>query len=130
MENTTTQINGNSVTVTEVYSDTYHHLVNTTEIEFDDIENPTNIISINTEEIDAYIYGGGSGGKTRTAKANNIPLLKVYDNGTKRFFIDGDISQHLTNLTYIETNNNNATIKELLNYQSAGSIEIMVYYEQ
>jgi len=76
------------------------------------------------------VYGGGDGGQTRTAKANDIPLVQVFDNGTRRFLINGDISQHLTTLTVRETNNSNIITKELLSYQSDGSIEIMIYYEQ
>ncbi len=126
--NTTSQIIGNLVTVTEVYDDIYSHLINTTEIVFDNIDTPSKIVSINTEETNTYLYSGAK--KVRSAKACNIPFLEEYDNGTKRFFIDGDISQYLTELTFLETDNNNATTKQLLSYQSEGSIEIMIYYEQ
>ena len=127
-DNTTTQINGNTVSVQENYTDTYNNIVVTTELVFDDIDNPENIVSIKCNETDYYIPGQSN--KVRSAEAINIPLMQVYDNGTREYFCDGNISQNLLNLKYVETDNNNSITKQLLSYESEGSIQVMIYYEQ
>jgi hypothetical protein len=126
--NTTSQINGNTVSVLETYIDTYHNIEVTTEIIFDDIENPKSVVSIKCKETDNY--NASQSIKIRTAEAKNIPFSFEFDNGTKQFLNEGDISQHLTKLTHLTTDHNGATTKELLSYESQGRIEVMVYYEQ
>ena len=128
VDNTTTLINGNTVSVQENYNDTYHNKEVGTELVFDDIDNPENIVSIKCTETDYYIPGQIE--KVRSAEAINIPLSQVYDNGNKEYYCEGDVSQNLLSLNYIETDNNNSIIKKLLSYQPAGSISVIIYYEQ